>query len=59
MNDIDFPEQCGILQPKQATQNEIRNPPSFEISPTSDVETDLFIGLPEARTRFIPTPRQL
>ncbi|KAI9113029.1 hypothetical protein K1719_015961 [Acacia pycnantha] len=42
-------EEYGIML--DTTENTSENPTSSESSPTLDVETDLFIGLPETRTR--------
>ncbi|XP_054785062.1 MADS-box protein SOC1 [Prosopis cineraria] len=45
-------EQCGI-QPQQAANGEQQreSQPNTESSPSSEVETELFIGLPETRAR--------
>lgn len=48
-------EQCGIL-PRLATKDQRENQPqpyAESSSPSSDVETELFIGLPETRIRRI------
>ncbi|KAJ1413700.1 hypothetical protein SESBI_19523 [Sesbania bispinosa] len=48
-------EKCGICSQPAATKDQRENQPQpyAESSPSSDVETELFIGLPEARTRRI------
>lgn len=51
---FNFPLQCGIQQ--QQGLNEPREIiPYEESSPSSDVETELFIGLPETRAKRFPS----
>ncbi|KAB2052285.1 hypothetical protein ERO13_A12G102700v2 [Gossypium hirsutum] len=47
-----FMSQCGTKSWKRLSEQE-DNVPYDESSPSSDVETELFIGLPEGRTRRI------
>lgn len=52
--------QYGIFpQPATKDQRENQQPaePYAESSPISEVETELFIGLPETRTRRISPPQ--
>ncbi|CAL2241449.1 unnamed protein product [Prunus armeniaca] len=44
-------EKCGRIQPRQASNEQRENLAYTESSPSSDVETELFIGLPERRKR--------
>ncbi|XP_027334800.1 MADS-box protein SOC1 [Abrus precatorius] len=47
-------EKCG-MQSQPATRGENQPQSYTESSPSSDVETELFIGLPDTRTKRIPT----
>lgn len=44
-------EKCGRIQPRQASNEQRENLAYIESSPSSDVETELFIGLPERRMK--------
>ncbi|PQQ17267.1 MADS-box protein SOC1 [Prunus yedoensis var. nudiflora] len=44
-------EKCGSIQPRQASNEQRENLAYTESSPSSDVETELFIGLPERRAK--------
>ncbi|BBG97453.1 AGAMOUS-like 20 [Prunus dulcis] len=44
-------EKCGRIQPRQASNEQRENLAYTESSPSSDVETELFIGLPERRMK--------
>ncbi|GMI98352.1 SUPPRESSOR OF OVEREXPRESSION OF CO 1, AGAMOUS-like 20 [Hibiscus trionum] len=46
-------EKCGMLPLKGSEEQRESEVPNDESSPSSDVETELFIGLPEGRTKRI------